>query len=90
MANDWAPEPWRYNKGIAIRIIYAANGRQVTYSSEPPLHQNITDFDRIIACVNACEGVPTGRLEETVTLGVAKLAEIALSKEAPDGHSDEG
>jgi hypothetical protein len=74
MDKDWAPEPWEadhlhqcYCGGYHADIL-DVNGKCITTA---PFH-NIADTDRIVACVNACAGIPTTELEHYLTIGKAK------------------
>jgi len=63
--------------------IFEIEGRGILYKIPDAAMQ------RIIACVNACAGVPT----EDLVSGRAQIISVdvvnLLDKEAPDGHGDE-
>lgn len=95
MANEWAPEPLicaKQDDGSYFQVA-DKEGIVIFHSCSETRHSyfkfDIDTARRLATCYNACAGVPTERLEETVTLGVAKLAEIALSKQTLALLSDE-
>ena len=66
MKQDWAKEPWK-------RVGYGLYDNEGVSIFNPP--ENIAeeaDLDRIVACVNACQGIPTDELEK-VTLRMLQL-----------------
>ena len=71
MANDhpWAKEPWEYEEADPLQgFIVNEEGDEITY---PIVAINPKHLPRIVACVNACAGVPTEDLEQVITLGKA-------------------
>ncbi len=56
---DWACEPWR--AGTLSSVIEDAQGRIVGVCYHAPTYKG--DRRRILACVNACRGIPTEALE---------------------------
>jgi len=74
---DWAPEPWTNGN----RHVTNADENYVGYL------QDFSDSEqtRIIACVNACAGVPTEVLNY-MRYKVEKLGLITLPQEAPDDN----
>ena len=70
MANDhpWAKEPWEWHDDG----IFDAESNEII--CEPEYARWVIDeksLPRIVACVNACAGVPTEDLEQVITLGKA-------------------
>lgn len=53
---DHSPEPWHVSLGFDHHEIVDANGKMLATS------QNKYVLERIVACVNACKGVPTEEL----------------------------
>lgn len=62
-------EPWRFTQGLTPNCITSGDGyvrihtpfRQNVWREDSEAHANAR---RIVACVNACAGVPTGTLED--------------------------
>jgi hypothetical protein len=57
-----SPEPWEV-------VSHGYEGFQInTHSSEEifarPAQMRYTNAERIVACVNACQGIPTGDLQQ--------------------------
>ena len=85
---DWAPEPWKLS--LDERGVVCAN------NTEGVVRDWVRNFSkahaegnarRIIACVNACAGVPTEDLESVLCLGKDILRYIIeRRKEPPDAE----
>jgi YD repeat-containing protein len=77
--NDWAPEPWEltYDEAHQWGGIHDPTGNRVSYVSPRVDSDSImlTDAKRIVACVNACAGVPTEWLEHIVKHFTTKVFE---------------
>jgi hypothetical protein len=56
-----SPEPWSLKRVAGCDRVHDANGRDLEYASADGFDQQ--DIVRIIACVNACKGIPTEQLE---------------------------
>ncbi len=79
-----SPEPWKYSTDMDGRVnIFVDDGRVVTLCHSYLRHE---DVRRIVACVNACEGLTTDFLE-TPDLAfapahtAAKMAEIEQQRD---------
>lgn len=59
--SEHSPEPWREGEdmGFQLRQVLDANGLQVCAAEAG----SPDDIHRIIACINACKGIPTEDLE---------------------------
>lgn len=71
--SNHAPEPWKYTEdndyGDAYEKIVDANGDVVANNVGYYPHAVTKENQRrIVACVNACTGVPTEKLETTATM----------------------
>lgn len=66
-----SPEPWKfYNNNIL-----AANNQSCL--------QKNADAERIIACVNACQGVPSEELKSLIWCGIDKLLDLYVDIKQP-------
>lgn len=64
---DWAKELWKtvdevYPDGVRYRAITDINGKVIFSHSVVSQGSSPESFDRIAACVNACQGIPTEEL----------------------------
>ena len=104
MANDWAPEPWELYEDEAIRTPLAKKKDYFGRGMFPIYYDNFggtftcgwrvekESLPRIVACVNACAGVPMGWLI-SLTKGEIKefiMEHIINAEEATDGHDNIG
>lgn len=81
MTQGHSPEPWRLQKSSHDSIC-DANGNRINKCEmsehlgqfSPRSKMRLDDRERIVACVNACAGIPTGRLidPEYVLISVPK------------------
>ena len=99
---NWAPEPWikdhgniiDANENDVIRLESGAHGEghyDIMPDAETYGEEDVV-MHRIIACVNACAGVPTGWLI-SLTKGEIKefiMEHIINAEEATDGHDNIG
>ena len=95
MEQDWGKEPWVFGehgelyKGTPIHVhIKDAEGNFITSSDRRTFLPGY-NWPRIIACVNACAGVPTDVLKTPGFVQIARIVtEIAyigsISKEPTD------
>lgn len=60
----WSPEPWKY--GDRHNDPYM----DLRDADNMPIQINAQHWNRIIACVNACAGIPTEELETTIERGI--------------------
>ena len=59
---EWQPEPWVVERDTYGEYVYIRTNHKCNLLiPDPSIHQ--TDAERIVACVNACAGVPTEHLE---------------------------
>lgn len=86
------PEPWTFNKndlrGFDFQI-RAAEGVQIGETQEllgkkRALANPAENARRIVACVNACAGIPTETLEETGSFPEAAARELKTLKQQRD------
>lgn len=91
---QWAPEPWSesfkprpHAKDIEDIVILDANG-DVLWTPEN-LGKVTASVRRIIACVNACAGVPTGRLRAIAAYGKGQYNEKMIQRATIDFASKE-
>ena len=91
MANDWAPEPWTLSGGT--RPCIKSEGEYIQIHS--PWHEDAwedepneasANLHRIVACVNACAGVPTEVLESLTDSEIKEFIEEHITKEAPNAE----
>ena len=63
---DWSPEPWSMGEDEIIPDILDANGSHVVVDFDKmwPDRTWVADLRRIVACVNACRGIPTEWLSD--------------------------
>ena len=103
MANDWAPEPWELEGKRQPRIRSRGQSIQIhspwiedAWEDEP--EEATANMRRIVACVNACAGVPTAVLENkgfckwllhAVEYQEAKRQMVEKHKEAADGQENQ-
>lgn len=69
-------EPWNVDDfGLHVfserKLVAGCGGHQDNFTPELPAI-NAANARRIVACVNACTGIPTDRLEKTAALGGIK------------------
>ena len=78
---DHTPEPWTAESQPRLSIIHGPNGEHIADTGcwrddeHPEMRANAA---RIVACVNACAGIPTEQLESgsvAQLIGAAKHAE---------------
>ena len=83
--SEHSPEPWT---GTAHNVdhvsLHDAEGRYITKSthykdSEPFGSVSFPDAQRIVACVNACKGIPTEALDAGVIARLLGIASDAVS-----------
>ena len=104
MTNDWAPEPWTFRpedwfeddgKQYENEII-AADKSCVASDMQFYPHVDADSMHRIVACVNACAGVPTEILNDVdknithATNGRELTLRLKPFKEATGGHDNIG
>ena len=70
MTTHHTPEPWRANAAQAD--IEGPDGEEVAvcYCNDDDGSDAIANARRIVACVNACAGIPTEELESAGTIAV--------------------
>ena len=79
-----SPEPWKYSTDMDGRVnIFVDDGRVVTLCHA---HLRPEDARRIVACVNACDGLTTEFLETpdlafSPARAAAKMAEIERQRD---------
>src|SRR5512145_710969 len=76
---DHTPTPWRYDGGKVVadvadpwgRMVIGATVAKAHREPECPIYPAVRDdnMKRIVACVNACEGLSTEALRETSLAG---------------------
>src|SRR5688572_29479838 len=68
------PTPWLVDENVPsqIRQPHGSRRRRIVC---PPDADGIDDARRIVACVNACAGIPTGTLEGAKNIRIATCAE---------------
>lgn len=69
MSSKHSPEPWKLKSNATIPSeanarVYSADGSIVLYEecNDHELPQIIPNLSRIVACVNACAGIPADEL----------------------------
>lgn len=81
MADLHTPEPWAYE---GSEILAERNGQWVGIGlmSKATVYQQIPERDsngkRVVACVNACTGIPTAALEAGAVRALVDAAQTAL------------
>ena len=87
--NDWAPEPWVQANNDDDSIIFDAERHKLAHQDAG---YYAATHARIVACVNACAGVPTNILENTAfNIELKVLSSMFVpEKEAADGGQDTG
>ena len=63
MDKEHTPEPWRYSEVIGGCWVYAGDREVLAYKHSPD-HEGKANARRIVACVNACEGISTDEIEQ--------------------------
>lgn len=77
--NDHSPEPWK------VRAPYSENRYYITDARDKIICIASTkDAKRIIACVNACQGFTTERLETIMKEGESLLIRFNRLNNKPD------
>ena len=58
-----SPEPWEaMNYGGGVRYIHDAKNEEINKDQYHDGEMGIGNAERIVACVNACKGIPTKEL----------------------------
>lgn len=76
MSEQHTQEPWKFIDVIGGCSVYAGRREVLRYSFSPDA-ENKANARRIVACVNACAGIPTDDLEMSPHLGIFHLAEFS-------------
>ena len=71
MSAKWTPEPWHIENLWHVlsedgRLIAGCGGHDSNIPGDNTFQDNQTNARRIVACVNACAGIPTEALEAGV------------------------
>lgn len=76
MKQDWSEEPWEVfipqegHPNYGHHLLWSSVGERICYSAmknSAHCFNNKADAERIVACVNACRGIPTELLEKWIS-----------------------
>lgn len=81
------PEPWTITEELDAVLVRGADGLPVISRKRPmcnrrPDAERVANLRRLIACVNACEGIATEDLDNCLSLSntaAARLASLSLA-----------
>ena len=78
------PEPWATTQSIAYASIRDASGNLIADTCFSSCNGDVelgeANARRIVACVNACEGIPTDDLEDTKLLPMLDSYGVAIQQ----------
>lgn len=86
MTQQHTPEPWHAVPGANLTLLAVGDAASITRERQLGGVLSAADARRIVACINACAGIPTEELEGASALSGRHRLEMLADSAAETAH----